>query len=581
MSYIVFARKFRPSLFSQVVGQNHITQTLENAIEIGRIAQAYLFSGPRGIGKTSSARILSKALNCVQGPTKEPCGKCSNCVEIAEGRNLDVIEIDGASNRGIDEIRNLRENVRYLPARSKYKIYIIDEVHMLTKEAFNALLKTLEEPPAHVVFIFATTEPHKLPATILSRCQRYDFRLIPSEEVRRQLAHISSEEGISIDEESLFLIAKRGDGSMRDALSFLDQAVSFCGNEITRQKLQSVFGLIEQDLYFRLTAAFAGKSTREGVMLAREIIEAGYDLREFFAGLIEHFRNLLVVRVTESADLVEGTDAVKKLYAETAEAFAEEDILRLISIANEAYHSVRQANQPQISLELALIKMIKMDQSVHLTRLIGLLDSALEGNAGSASAPVMRRPSAPRKVLPEPGNVPSVPGVSSSGMTGAEHRDEAARAPRPKRQAAGEEMADLAHVREKWDTVIENVRKKQEDLVPFLREVTLTALNGNSIELVFPNAPAKMKEYRKAMRNQVLIQDTINQTVNKSYVISIRPDSSVPDSNAPDDSDVNNMTANAGSSHPIIGEIISLFDAEVVEPKRASQTSSPREDSHE
>ena len=284
MSYIVFARKWRPSLFSEIIGQGHITRTLENAIEIGRIAQAYLFSGPRGIGKTSSARILAKALNCVEGPTKTPCNKCENCVEITEGRNLDVSEIDGASNRGIDEIRNLRENVRYLPARSKYKIYIIDEVHMLTKEAFNALLKTLEEPPSHVVFIFATTEPHKLPATILSRCQRYDFRLIPMEETRRQLSEISAAEKISIDEESLFLIAKRGGGSMRDALSFLDQSVSFCGNEITKEKLQSAFGLIEEDLYFRITGALINKSTKEGVALAQEIIGAGTTCANFFRG---------------------------------------------------------------------------------------------------------------------------------------------------------------------------------------------------------------------------------------------------------------------------------------------------------
>ncbi|MGE5855121.1 MAG: DNA polymerase III subunit gamma/tau, partial [Syntrophaceae bacterium] len=233
MEYLVLARKWRPQVFEDVVGQDHVITTLRNAIRLGRVAHAFIFSGPRGVGKTSVARILAKALNCEKGPSEIPCNACANCREITEGSSMDVREIDGASNRGIDEIRELRENVKFSPSSSRYKIYIIDEVHMLTKEAFNALLKTLEEPPEHVMFIFATTEVHKVPATILSRCQRFDFRRISIEEIMTRLRYIAGEEKVTIDEDALMVIAKKGDGSLRDSQSIFDQVRSFCGNTIT------------------------------------------------------------------------------------------------------------------------------------------------------------------------------------------------------------------------------------------------------------------------------------------------------------------------------------------------------------
>ncbi|NOY59306.1 MAG: DNA polymerase III subunit gamma/tau, partial [Calditrichaeota bacterium] len=253
MSYVVLARKYRPMFFKDVVGQQHVTKTLQNAIEQNRIANAYLFSGPRGVGKTTVARLLAKALNCEHGPTIKPCNECSSCIEINESRSLDVFEIDGASNRGIDEIRNLRESLRYSPNPGKHRIYIIDEVHMLTNEAFNALLKTLEEPPTNVLFIFATTEAHKVPTTILSRCQRFDFKRMSNKSIADQLRELAAKEKIEIDEESLRLIANKADGSMRDGESILDQVIAFAGTKIDSAQVADLLGIIDQELFFQVS----------------------------------------------------------------------------------------------------------------------------------------------------------------------------------------------------------------------------------------------------------------------------------------------------------------------------------------
>ncbi len=260
MGYLVIARKWRPKQFEEVVGQEHITLTLQNAIKKDRVASAYLFSGPRGVGKTTTARILAKALNCEKGPTPQPCDSCTPCQEIAEGHSIDVLEIDGASNRGIDEVRSLRESTRYTPSNLRYKIYIIDEVHMLTTEAFNALLKTLEEPPPHVVFIFATTEANKVPATILSRCQRFDFRRIPQEKIVEQLKKICDQETIQIDDQALYLIARKSEGCMRDSQSLLDQVLSFSDHTVSKDDVISLLGIIQHDEFFTISEAIARKA---------------------------------------------------------------------------------------------------------------------------------------------------------------------------------------------------------------------------------------------------------------------------------------------------------------------------------
>ena len=300
MAYTVFALKWRPQDFESIVGQDHIVGTLKNAIQKSRLAHAYLFTGPRGVGKTSTARILAKALNCKEGPTVTPCQKCSSCLGINQGNSLDVIEIDGASNRGIDEIRALRENVKFSPTQGKYKIYIIDEVHQITPDGFNALLKTLEEPPEFVKFIFATTHPQKVMPTIISRCQRMDFRRITVIEIISQLEKIIREEKIAVDKEVLFAVAKSSDGSLRDAESVLDQLVSFSQGNVSLKDAISVLGMVEQDVLFALTDKIIQKDPQGALQLFNEIIDDGKDPGVFLTNLIEHFRNLMVAKVSKA-----------------------------------------------------------------------------------------------------------------------------------------------------------------------------------------------------------------------------------------------------------------------------------------
>ena len=374
MSYQVTARKWRPLVFEDVVGQSHVTNTLRNAITSKRLAHAYLFSGARGTGKTTTARILAKAINCSSPKDTNPDNECEICKEITAGRSLDVIEIDGASNRGVEEIRNLRESVRYTPTRAKYKVYIIDEVHMLTKEAFNALLKTLEEPPEHVIFIFATTEVHKIPMTILSRCQRFDFRRISIEEITGNLRAISKEEKVTIDEEALMIVAKKADGALRDAQSIFDQIRAFCGNEITAVDVLKVLNAVDQELYFRVTDLIKTQDVKGGLELVEEIVKSGYDLREFLGGLSEHLRNLLVVLITEATELVEASEPYRKRYQEEAKQFHQNDTLRLIKLVNDLEQSIRWSPQPRFKLEAGLLQMIKLERSVQIDALLGQID---------------------------------------------------------------------------------------------------------------------------------------------------------------------------------------------------------------
>jgi DNA polymerase III subunit gamma/tau len=370
MTYLVTARKWRPMIFDDVVGQSHVTNTLRNAITQNRLAHAYLFSGPRGVGKTTTARLLAKVINCTHPVEGNPCNECEFCVETTDGRNMDVIEIDGASNNSVDQIRDLRESARYTPAKGKYKIYVIDEVHMLSAGAFNALLKTLEEPPPHVIFIFATTVPQKVPATILSRCQRFDFRRNSIDEITSRLRFIATQESITIDNDALLLIAKKGDGSMRDSQSIFDQVVAFCGTTVTGADVLQALNVVDQEFFFRVTDIVRSKDTKASLSLVEDIMARGYDIKEFLVGLTEHLRNFLVVRATGSTTLIPVSEPHKKRYQDDAKDFSENDLLRLLKIVSATENEIRWSTQPRVRLEVGLMQLVKMDSSLQINELL-------------------------------------------------------------------------------------------------------------------------------------------------------------------------------------------------------------------
>jgi DNA polymerase-3 subunit gamma/tau len=372
--FIVTARKWRPQRFNDVVGQDHISTTLINAIKNKRLHHAYLFSGPRGVGKTTTARILARAINCANLTGSEPCNVCDSCIHILEGRSLDVIEIDGASNNSVDDIRKLIDNSKYPPSLGKYKLYIIDEVHMLSTSAFNALLKTLEEPPPHLMFVFATTEVHKLPPTILSRCQRFEFRRMEINDIISQLKFIADKEKIEIDEESLITIAKKADGSMRDSQSIFDQVVAFCGNNVKYSEMADALHLIDEDFYFRVSDAVVNNNVEEMFSIVKDVLDKGYDLQECLNGILEHFRNILTFKVTNGSNYVNTSSFYKDKYISTSNHFNQNDLIRIMNIIALAESSIRFAFQPRVKFELTLSQIATLDKTTDIENLLNELN---------------------------------------------------------------------------------------------------------------------------------------------------------------------------------------------------------------
>ena len=379
-NYRVTARKWRPTEFASVVGQEHITHTLINAIKSNRLHHAYLFSGPRGVGKTTTARILARALNCLNPRDGgEPCGECESCMAITSGRSMDVVEIDGASNNSVDDVRGLRDSAKYPPVNGTYKLYIIDEVHMLSTSAFNALLKILEEPPSHLVFVFATTEPHKVLPTILSRCQRFDFRRMQIESIVSQLKYIAANEGMAPDDDALVVIARKADGSMRDAQSIFDQVRAFCGENFTYAQVHDALNLIDQDFYFRVTTMMLQNDPAVAFEIVDHIMKTGYDIEEFLVGLAEHFRHMLSVLIVGSARLIETVDSVRERYEQGIGSWEQGDLIRGLKMTLDAQREIRSAAQPRLRMELLLTRLAVMDRTVHLDRLLAAIAGMPEG----------------------------------------------------------------------------------------------------------------------------------------------------------------------------------------------------------
>ena len=408
MEYLVLARKFRPQTFDDVAGQEHVVRTLSNAIGKGRVAHAFLFSGPRGVGKTSVARILAKSLNCEKGPTATPCNVCSNCKEITAGSSLDVQEIDGASNNGVDEIRSLRENVKFAPAAAKYKIYIIDEVHMLSGSAFNALLKTLEEPPAHVIFIFATTETHKVPATILSRCQCYDFRRISLVEIAANLGKVATAERIEISQAALIWIAEAGDGSMRDGQSIFDQVISYAGMKIADTDVEEILGLVDRKYLFSLSEAVLQRDAGKCLLILEEAYLAGIDMKHFYQMMLKHFRNMLLVKIaadgTSSFDIA--PEQISRL-KDQVQSVSRETLQRYLEILIKEEDSFRRSQEARMKLETVIVGLAYLEPIIPLGDILSTieaLEQKLSKEMPAATASIVPQPSAAKQVKEIPAN---------------------------------------------------------------------------------------------------------------------------------------------------------------------------------
>ncbi|RMG66610.1 MAG: DNA polymerase III subunit gamma/tau [Calditrichaeota bacterium] len=493
MSYIVLARKWRPQTFEEVIGQGHVTRTLMNALLKDRIAHAYIFAGPRGVGKTTTARLLAKAVNCTQRQGASPCNQCDICRSITEGRSMDVVEIDGASNRGIDEIRNLRENIRFAPAEGRYKIYIIDEVHMLSKDAFNALLKTLEEPPAHAIFVFATTEVHKVPPTILSRCQRFDFKRIPTREIAAQLAQICQQENIQIEPESLMLIARKAEGSMRDAQSILDQMISYTDGVITVQSVQESLGLIQEELYFEFTELMRQQDDRAILNYARTIFHSGHDLMDYLYGLENHFRNLLLARAGQGGELIDTSDHFRGKYLELAEQFQEADLIHYIDLLVQHENLLKFSPNPELVLELLLLKLAHKPRVDELSELLELLK---RGDFSGGQAVPTRRSGVPsasggQTSVSSPSGSPSSARVKEppnpfAGLLGKRPAARPEPDVRPASQAQAEASAiSFQELQRRWPDFLDQLMTTRPTLATFLQEGVLHSLKGTVLEIGF------------------------------------------------------------------------------------------------
>jgi len=374
MVYQVFARKYRPQTFEDVIAQEHVTKTLQNAVKNDRIGSGYLFCGPRGTGKTTTARLLAKCLNCINGPTPVPCGECSGCDEIAKGSSLDVLEIDAASNTGVDDVRTLKENVRYLPTSGKKRIFIIDEVHRLSGAAFDALLKTLEEPPDHVVFVFATTEPLKVPETILSRTQRFDFKRVSASDLEKHLKNIAYKENIKIDEISLALLARKADGSVRDSLSLLDQVTAFAGDKITEQDIVDALGLVDRQMLFNICESIASRDAKSILTHIRKIEEAGVDAKDFLSELLDHFRILMILSTDKEAkEFLNLSNAETEEYVKQSDYFSTGDLVRLLKMAADMIRDLKSGLDERLVLEMGGIRMASMESTVQFEEILAHL----------------------------------------------------------------------------------------------------------------------------------------------------------------------------------------------------------------
>ncbi|MHC1725075.1 MAG: DNA polymerase III subunit gamma/tau [Syntrophobacteraceae bacterium] len=593
MSYLVIARKWRPQTFEEVVGQPHVTRTLQNAIRLDRIAHAYLFTGARGVGKTSIARILAKALNCEKGPAPSPCNQCSNCREIAQGNAVDVLEIDGASNRGIDNIRELRETVRYRPAKGRFKVYIIDEVHMLTAEAFNALLKTLEEPPPHVIFIFATTEPHKIPATILSRCQRFDFRRLTLQQLVEHLRKITAREGTDFSAGVLYAIAREADGSMRDAQSLLEQLMAFSGDGLPDEEILDILGVIDRQSVLRAGAAVLSGDAEACLDLVEDLYRRGIDSRRFSQHLCDHFRNLLFVTLADGREeRLDVPDEEKKLLKELAAQTTPDSLHVYFQMLLRGEEEIRRSSMPKIALEMLLLRMAQLPRLESIDAVldrIGSLERTLKEGQGEGGSPCMLSESQPalRKTpLPAPPKAPSPvrqemqqerkPEIKPAPETPSAGVDDIAQAPPPAAEhlmpeaSSSEELKPMSALSlcdavERWPGFVAFIENRNPILWAKVSHCGVR-VSGDSLELAIPDI------YEKSVNDPEFLQklDEASETFFGSrfqWVIITKASNTTKGSSAQRAGAPKPSGGKQIVNHPAVQQAIEILGAELVEVK--------------
>jgi DNA polymerase III subunit gamma/tau len=534
VSYEVFARKYRPQTFDDIVGQTHVTRTLKNAVEQNRLAHAYLFVGPRGTGKTSTARILAKALNCVKGPTVTPCGKCDNCREIAAGNSLDVIELDAASNRGIDDVRELRDNVRYAPAKARFKIYIIDEVHMLTKEAANALLKTLEEPPRHVIFCLATTEPEKLPITILSRCQRFDLHRIATNLIAQQLQTIASKEKLTLEPAAAHAIARGAEGGMRDAESMLDQLVAFCGEKITEPDVLNVFGFTSQHTVIDFVGRILRGETADALALLHEQCEAGKEMMKLMADTIAYLRDLLVFKIKPDALSDEATGEMRTAFTDQAQLLETDRLLELIDQFAAAEGRMKWAPNKKLHFEVAVIRAI---QTLDQTTLDEVIENLSALRSGKTVAAVAGRGSDVGKAG---GTIAKRSTVTRTADCGAGVTD------------AGYKSDVAIDINEIWGKVVAQISTRRSFIKGWIEEAYPLGTNGRNFELGFPADQQIVMEHLSSRGNREFLEGLLKEISGREWTLKFSARENLP-----------GKSSKTKKAPAIVHEAVEMFKGEI------------------
>ena len=604
MDYQVSARKYRPGTFDDVIGQPHVVQTLVNSITTKRIAQAYLFSGTRGVGKTTVARILAKALNCEQGSTGTPCGTCSNCLEIAQGTSVDVMEIDGASNTSVDDVREIRENVKFAAFRGKYRVYIIDEVHMLSNSAFNALLKTLEEPPPHVVFIFATTEIHKIPATILSRCQHYNFRRIARTEIVERLRHVAEQDQIVIEERSLMALARASEGSMRDGLSLLDQAVAFGGKTIVHTDLEALLGAVPQELVRAVIQAITAQESAAALRVLAQLLDQGHDLRAYCAEVVEYLRNMLVVSVVPSPQewqgLIEASTEDLTQMAADARSFSPELLQELLAIFTQAEDSLRLSAHPRFVLETAAVRATRLlrradekpGQTVQHTQPIRP-PQPTPGRTGQPASPARSAdpaPSSPQRPPQSTALAPATSILSRSPVTGnTEPPRGLSASPTNVRspdtagevkvtpQASQATDSGRAAVTLNWEQVQEEVANASSRIAAFLERGRFVSVDGHVVIIGFAKQEMAARGMIENPDNMAVLTSICErlsgQTVRLRIVELTESDPSGPTMaqlRAAKEKEQRLVLFEQARAHPVVKQALEIFGAELAEVRSVS-----------